>query len=370
MRPLITFIITAYREPVKLEKLLEYLVANAKSDSLEVIVSVDEPNSELEEITKRYSDKATFLVSKSRRGKVQALNEALSLSRGEIVVFLDNDVEITDQFFIDKLYSFMSNHDVVEIKKISRNDSLIGKLIYYDYLTFGVASYIFARRVKLCAGLNGAAFAFRTRIIRELGGFKNIILEDMDIGFRSFFIGVPYGYFYQSAVLVEPPSGLRQWVNQRLRWSQGAWLWIEEYFPLLVRSGSRHLPESLLAIVVMFPWSLILPVIFLSFFPLISGPLLTLWYLGFSVFAFLLPFVYLLQTSMALLPPQAFFTVFYYFVYVLFVSLLARRIGYKVNILWLTVYFFFYAPIWFSIMIAGFTRTFLLGRKDVKGWKV
>ncbi len=368
--PSVSVIITAYRRAENLEDLLNYFTALSVRKPLEVIVSVDEPDEELRKIIEAYSGKAVFSVSEVRRGKVGALNNALSLSRGEILLFLDSDVRIEDPLFLEKLESVMERADVVEIKKIVSGSSIIGKLVYYDYLTFGAASYIFDRRIGLCAGLNGAAFAFRRAALKELGGFKNTVLEDMDIGFRSFFLGLRYKYFYQSAVIVDPPSSILEWVNQRLRWSTGAWLWIKEYAFLLLRSARKHPLESTAAVVIMFPWVVILPVAFLSYVPGVLALIITAWHIALSLFASLLPLVYIFEAVVALLPPQVFFNLPYFLSYCLSLWVISRRIGYRVNPLWLTLYFFFYSPIWLSIMFAGFIRVFALGRKDVKGWKL
>ncbi|MGC8836373.1 MAG: glycosyltransferase [Infirmifilum sp.] len=370
MRPKITVILTAYREPENIQQLLEFFLQNSLGDTIEVIASVDEPSEKLKEILSMYREKIVLSVSDVRRGKVAALNDALSLARGEVLIFLDSDVTIRDSAFLDALLKEIEEYDVMEIKKISKNKGLIGKLIYYDYLSFGIASYIFDRRVKRCAGLNGAAFAFRRNALKELGGFKNCLLEDMDIGFRSFYLNLRYRYFYSSYVVVDPPSSVREWINQRLRWSQGAWLWLKEYFPLLYKGSLSYPLESLSALVVMFPWIFIFMAEILLFFPAISGFLVTLWHLGLGFFAPLLPIVYLADAVLAFLPPQIYFTIPYFLAYSTIVYAFGRRIGYEVKPLWLTLYFFFYSPIWSSIMMASFLRTFILKKVDTRDWKI
>ncbi|UNQ74055.1 glycosyltransferase [Infirmifilum sp. NZ] len=366
----VAVIVTAYRDPENLSEILDFFTKHRDHLLKEVIVSIDEPGEDLRGLIDVYRDRVVFLVSEARRGKVRALNEALSISTGEIVLFLDSDTRINDPLFLEKLVSFMDNVDVVEIKKVAWGNSLIGKLTYYDYLAFGVASYIFDRRVGLCAGLNGAAFAFRRAALKELGGFKNTVLEDMDIGFRSFFLGLRYRYFHQSAVMVETPTGVRDWVNQRLRWSVGAWLWVKEYLHVLPKASTKYSLESAAAVLVMFPWVLILPAILLSHVPWILALSLTLWHFAFSLLASLLPFVYIVETLAAFLPPQVFFTLPYFLVYSLAVWSLSRKIGYEVKLRWLTLYFFLYSPLWLSMMIAAFIRVFVLRRGDVKGWKI
>lgn len=370
MNPLLSVVITAYKDPEHLEALLEYFLLNKRRSELEIIVSVDEPGEELKRIVDKYKGMATFLLSEDRRGKVTALNSALSYAKGDIIIFLDSDVLINDDAFIEEILKEMKSADVMEIKKVAFDDTIIGKLVYYDYVSFGIASWIFDRRVGRCAGLNGAAIAFRRAALKELGGFKNCILEDMDIGFRSFFLNLRFKYFHSSHVYVDSPSTIKEWANQRLRWSQGAWVWLKEYLPLILQGSSKYPVESITVLIVMFPWILIFPTEILSFFPVFSGMFIALWHIGLSFFASLLPLVYLMEAMLAFMPPQIFFTLPYFVAYAIFVYLSGKKIGYKVSLKWLALYFFFYAPIWLSIMVAGFIRTIIFKRKDIKGWKI
>jgi len=217
-QPKLSVVLTAYREVRQLSRLLDQLLRQKTSFPYEVIVMVDEPRDEaLSSIQKRYNGvgNVIFDVSSERRGKLNALNSAIGLARGDVLLFLDNDVEIWDELFLEKIYNWMTRYDIAEIKKEVYRDSFINRLIYYDYVSFGVASYIFEKRVKRCAGLNGAAMAFTRKALRELGGFKNCILEDMDVGFRSYFTGLPFKYIYDTEVIVYSPKSVKEWLNQR-----------------------------------------------------------------------------------------------------------------------------------------------------------
>ncbi|WP_460186161.1 glycosyltransferase family 2 protein [Thermofilum pendens] len=361
---------TVYRHARRLRSLLEALCNQETSFPVEVIVVADEPD---EEVLGILREKACVksLVSENRRGKVRALNEAISLSQGDVLIFLDNDVTVQDRKFVEKIYKWLQDFDVAEIKKIARVDTFIGKLVYYDYMSFGVASYIFEKRVKRCAGLNGAAMAFTRKALKELGGYRNVVLEDMDIGFRSFFHGFRYKYIWDTEVVVDPPSSLREWLNQRLRWSVGAWTWIDDYvFHFSKIASIDYALESFAALFAMFPGGIVYASILLA-----EGlPLLKLGLLAGStvggLFAPLVPVLAIYETVSMFLPPLPLSLVAIAVAYSALVVPIAYRIGYKVKPQHFATYILFYSTLWFTVMLAGFIRVFVFRKRDVTGWQL
>jgi biofilm PGA synthesis N-glycosyltransferase PgaC len=369
-RPRLSVIVPVYRSARRLQRLLGQLSAQETSFPYEIIVMIDEPDDEVRDLVQRYSN-IRFDVSWERRGKVNALNAAIGLAKGDVLVFLDNDVEVQDTGFLEKINRWMTSYDVAEIKKRVHPDSLLSRLAFYDYVSFGVASYFFEKRVKRCAGLNGAAMAFTRKALKELGGFKSCILEDMDIGFRSYFTGLPFKYIYDAEVIVYPPKSLREWVNQRMRWSVGAWIWIEEYVSHFTIAGIRHhLAETLSALFVMFPGSIFyVSMFFVGETPLVKVLLLLLSAMG-GVLAPLIPVMTVLEVFTSLLPPFLYVLSALVLVHSFLTVPVARRLGFEFHPLYYFLYLFTYSPLWFSILMASFIRVFVFRKKDISGWKI
>ena len=371
--PKLSVIITVYREAKTLPRLLSQLSRQKTSFPYEIIVMIDEPADKIiSTLIEEYRGRnVRFDVSHVRRGKVSALNTAIGLARGDVLVFLDNDVEIRDEFFLEKINSWMEKFDIAEIKKKIHIDSFLSRLVYYDYVSFGVASYIFEKRVKRCAGLNGAAMALTRKAIKDLGGFKNCILEDMDIGFRSYFTGYPFKYIFDTEVIVYSPQSIREWLNQRMRWSVGAWLWIREHLFHFAYTGNRHnVVESLAALFAMFPGSIFFAsMFFASDTPLVKTLPFVLSLFG-SLIAPVIPIMTVFEMFTSLLPPFIFVFLVLLALYSLLVLPISVKLGFQVHLVNFLLYLFVYSPLWFSVLIAAFIRVFIFQKKDISGWKI
>jgi len=368
-RPLVTVVIPVYREAERLGELLEALLAPGWPPR-EIIVPVDSPDEELLRLVEEYDGRVRFIVSLERRGKVAALNEAVSLARGRLVVFLDNDV-VVEPGFLGKVVEAMEGAEVGEIKKTARGRGLLARMVNYDYLTFGVACYLFYSRLGRCAGLNGAAFAMTLDALKELGGFKKCVLEDLDVGYRSYFHGLRFRYIYETGVTVDAPRSWREWLDQRKRWVIGTALWAKEYFFQLRRSARRNKLLSLMAAIALFP-AMLFPWIMLasSLRPVESLALIALYFLtGYLGLFFPVALALNYWLSFFILRTLAALTG-YFLLYTAAMWYYARKIRFPLDPVLLAVYFFLYAPLWYTLLVAGFIRVLVFKKRDVKGWKI
>lgn len=79
----ISVFIPVYEHSDLLEELLESL-ANDSYRNREIFVTIDRPSEETLKVVERFRGKINFILSDRRRGKVEALNEAVKLSSGKI----------------------------------------------------------------------------------------------------------------------------------------------------------------------------------------------------------------------------------------------------------------------------------------------
>lgn len=88
--PTVSLVIIAYNESAAIgEKLDNILALDYPKDKLEIIVGSDGSNDGTDDIVRQYSDRGVRLFSFPRRGKIPALNEAVSYATGEILAFSD-----------------------------------------------------------------------------------------------------------------------------------------------------------------------------------------------------------------------------------------------------------------------------------------
>ncbi len=370
MFPTFSIFIPVYRESDLLKPLLERLLADPYKEK-EIFVVIDEPTTKSLSIVREFSGSVYFIWNGERKGKANVLNELVEKSTGEILLFLDSDVLIDEssKSFLHKIADEMADADIVEMKKKVIRDSFIARIVSYDYLSFNFTSWFFSRKLGRCLGLNGAAFAIRRKAFEELGGFRRVIVEDLDIATRSFIKGLRYKFVKDISISTKAPSSWSRWFEQRKRWGIGSALWLKEYFQNIIKIVKDHPGVLLPSLLFIFPS------------------------LPFFLFTLIMPddlYIKALYVSMLvlstqaslLLPPIAFTSTSLAFMRNLFVMIgsvgaysavfyvIARKLGFIFNPVEFMVFYIVYSPLWLLIIIASLLKVYVgLKRIDID-WKV
>ncbi|MBS7614464.1 glycosyltransferase family 2 protein [Candidatus Bathyarchaeota archaeon] len=370
MAPKISVFIPVYHESEFLEPLLSRLLEDPY-DEKEIFVIVDEPTEKSLCLANRFSGKTRFVFNGVRKGKVNALNEVVAQSTGEILFFLDSDTMLDSglEALFRQISKEIEDAEIVEVKKDIIRDSFIAKIVSYDYLGFNFTNWLFSKKLSRCLGLNGAAFAVKRETFKILGGFRKVIMEDLDIGTRSFINGVRYKFVRNIRVYTKAPSSWSSWFKQRKRWALGSALWFKEYFKDLVRMAKSHPSVLLPALFFIFPclpfflFTLFIPdEIFLKTF------YFSLLLLSTQTTLLLAPTAFT-STSLAILRNLAFmvgnigaYSSFFYF--------LSRKMGNSFNLLEFVIFFLIYSPLWFLMIITNLSRVCLKQKTGAIDWKL
>jgi len=368
--PRISVLIPVYRESETLNALLEDLLSDPYRNK-EIIVVVDEPTPRMVDLSKRMKDAVKFYFNGTRKGKVKALNEAVNSSSGEILLFLDSDVTLNrdEEGFLRRIADEIRNVDILELKKGVLRDSIVARLVNYDYLGFSFVSWLFSRTLKKCLGFNGAAFAIKREAFKSLGGFRRVISEDLDMGLRSFLAGLQYKFLEDLEVSTRAPRSWSEWFKQRKRWGVGAAQWIKENLhdlSIIVRRYPKILLPSLLFI---FP-----PLPLLLFALLIPEDLyikafyITLL-LASTRASLLIPPVALTSASITLIRNMM-LSFGSLTVYAMIFYAFSRRMGYPFNPLEFAVFYLIYSPLWFMIVVVSIVRVYAKPEWMNVDWKV
>ena len=152
-------------------------------NSLEVILIEDKGGTEAgKNLTKKFSSlNISYFAPEKNWGKMGYMrNFSLSKSKGEIVLFLDDDTTILDKFFVQKL-AILFERDPKLMAIIPKGNSsyslLKNRYSYHD-------PYFFSNR----------CVAYRRRCLIDLGGFDNKFIgqEDVELVIRFLFKGFKY----------------------------------------------------------------------------------------------------------------------------------------------------------------------------------
>lgn len=251
--PLVSVLVPAWNEEVGICSTMESLLKGTY-DNLELVVvndgSQDSSDELIRAFVQEYNEKST--EEKGRRrivyqyqengGKGRALNTAIALATGEILISVDADCIVTDTAIANFVEHFRNPKVAAAVGnvRIGNTKKLIGLVQYLEFLF----SFYFKKADSLMNTIyiiGGAAGAFRREVFTNLGPYntKNIT-EDIELSIRIQDAGMRIVYAHDAVVYTEGASDLRGLVKQRLRWKRGRFETFRDYAHMFFSLRSRH----------------------------------------------------------------------------------------------------------------------------------
>ena len=252
--------ISAYKD---ISNILEVLPTLKFDGKFEVIIAADCISLTDKKQLEKLGAKVNY--SKTRRGKVTAVNAAEEKAKGELLIFIDSDTTPTSKDFLNTIWKQYKRKDFdVALGKISvKENRPLQKLINIDYL-FMNAFFIVSKFFKEVPPLMGAFFVIKRSAFEELGKFSKVIVEDVDLGLKASAAKMKFHLMKDVSVKTEAPSNFKTWFTQRRRWVIG---------------GVKSLSTQKKKMVRKFPWTYSS---LLAYYPI---PISSLsWFLFFSLF--------------------------------------------------------------------------------------
>ncbi len=174
----VSLIIAAYNEEKDIEgKILNSFELDYKD--LEIIVVSDGSEDRTNEICRKYADRINFMELKPRSGKINALNHAVPLAKGEIIVFSDantyyekNAITELVKHFHDKSVGCVTGY----VRLIAEGKHKQGEGIY---TRIERSIQINESKIHSVIGIDGAMYAIRKELYESLKGY---FIEDFVMG--------------------------------------------------------------------------------------------------------------------------------------------------------------------------------------------
>jgi len=205
--PTVSIIIICHNEAAHIEKKLRNVLSlDYPFDATEVIVASDGSDDGTDDIVRLFGDRRVTVLSFSRRGKIPALNDAVRMASGEILVFSDAN----SQFASDALRMLTRHFADPSIGCVAGNQ------VYTDDPEAGAAAsgersyWSFDRSLKFAESVagntisaTGAIYAIRRSLFEEV---PSGVTDDFTISTRV----IRRGYrivFDPDAISREPVAG-------------------------------------------------------------------------------------------------------------------------------------------------------------------
>ncbi len=195
-------------------------------DNYDVIIVSDDNQDKFEKLCRKL-DKIpnNFIIIRRENNqgrKAGALNYALKLANGDILVFLDSEARV-DSDFLRKISAY-STYDALSFRLRVREVSTVVQKIYANTTEFVMNTLFKARSaLNLLIFPNGSAMAIRKSVLMNVKGWKEgKVTEDLELGIRLALNGVTFKYIDSIVVYTLAPYTLTDLYNQIKRWAYGS----------------------------------------------------------------------------------------------------------------------------------------------------
>jgi 1,2-diacylglycerol 3-beta-glucosyltransferase len=158
-------------------------------------------------------------------GKSGALNAALELASGEVIVVFDAD-HVPHPESVRRLARHFRDPEVgaVQGRCVVRNpdDSALARAVAVDYLSGYLVNEYGRQALFELPAYGGANCAVRASTLRRLGGWNtDSVTEDTDLTLRVVLTGERVRYDVTAVDTEQAPTTLRRFWTQRYRWARG-----------------------------------------------------------------------------------------------------------------------------------------------------
>jgi biofilm PGA synthesis N-glycosyltransferase PgaC len=224
-RPMVSFVIPAYNEEANIAATLAAVLKVEYPDFEVVVIDDCSTDGTLAEIRPFLTDERVRLVRKKvNEGKAMALNDAIPLSRGELLLVMDADATPVPDI-LDHLvphFKYPRCAAVTGNPRVANRDSFLSKLQSIEF-----ASIIsLMRRAQRVWGrimtMSGVVGIFRRSALFDVGLYSpEMATEDIDLTWRLQMRHWDVRYESRAVMWMRVPQSLRGLWLQRRRWALG-----------------------------------------------------------------------------------------------------------------------------------------------------
>lgn len=196
-----------------------YVIDDGSTDKTSQIVS---------NLTTDFNNLILMLRKEGGRGKPRVLNYALQNLRAEAeydsVAIFDADNRVERLWLRKADYEYQQGNKLLQtnVKTKNPDQSLLTRLIYYEYLVFARIWQLGKSRLLWCNAFAGTGMAIDLKLLKSFGLFDETALtEDLELTIRLFQEGHRVTYLHEACIWDEKPATLRPFFKQRVRWATG-----------------------------------------------------------------------------------------------------------------------------------------------------
>lgn len=268
--PTVSVLIPMHNEELVARNVLErLLLVDYPPDKLEIIPINDHSQDKTREILDEFAQRNPRIKpihrNSGRRGKPSAMNDAIALATGTVIIVFDADY-LPPKGIIKELSSSFLDPEVGAVmgRVVPENAhrSLLTRLLDLERTGGYQVDQQARHNMRLLPQYGGTVGGFRRSLVLELGGFDpDVLTEDTDLTYRVFLMGYRVVYANRAECYEEVPEDWMVRARQVQRWAHGHTQCMYHYFWPLMRSRLLTRAEKLDGFLLLFIYTI--PIILL-----------------------------------------------------------------------------------------------------------
>lgn len=226
--PFVSVQIPTFNDPIAARCVRRCMALDYPRDKYEIIIADDSTNRATQELLKEFANRNSGFIKYLHRAnrdnfKAGALNNALNITKGEIIVIFDSDW-MPKRDFLKRIIRPFSDPKVAIVQSgqgiYNRNSNLITRFAAYLMMIYHSIIMPINNRLN-CVFFCGTSGAIRKSAFIRAGGWNlNSITEDSDLTVNLLLMG------YKSVYLdfetpSEVPDTYEGFLKQQMRWCYG-----------------------------------------------------------------------------------------------------------------------------------------------------
>ena len=281
----VTVLIPVYNAKKSIKETIESIQKQKYCGKIYInIIDDGSTDGTLEMLKSMQLDSNITLIEAEHKGKAEALNKGLENVKTDYTITIDSDT-VLHPLAIRNIMNKLANSNNKTVATAgclfakNAKKSFITKLQEWDY-TLGIFG------VKLVQGnynstlvAQGAFSVYKTEILKEIGGWKNCVGEDIVLTWQLLSKGYETNFAKNAIAFTEVPEKFKDLGRQRKRWARGM---IEAFKKVKVLTSRKMSLKSkfLMCLNIFFPFIDLALLIFVPLgliFLLLGNPLLIGW---------------------------------------------------------------------------------------------